>query len=150
MHTAQSAFAYGLNSRPLYATLVQFPVVCFVGTLITDIAYLRTELYLWQSFSAWLLAVGCVLAGVAGIVGLAIFLRDRNVRAAPFAWPYALISLAAALLSVANAFVHSRDGYTAVVPTGLTLSLIVVVLMVVATALGWRRPRRAIIAGEPP
>ena len=56
------------------------------------------------------------------------------------AWPHALVSLAAALLSVVNAFVHSRDGYTAVVPEGLTLSAIVVVLMLIATLLGWNRP----------
>jgi uncharacterized membrane protein len=41
----------------------------------------------------------------------------------------------AVLLSVINAFVHSRDGYTAVVPTGLMLSgLVVVVLLLTAGA----------------
>lgn len=132
---------YGLNSSPLYSTLVQFPVACFVGTLLTDIAYLRTDLYLWESFSVWMLAVGCVFAGLAGIVGLVIFVTDSTVRAARFAWPHALFSVAATLLAVVNAFVHSRDGYTAVVPTGLTLSCVVVLLMLVATALGWRAPR---------
>jgi uncharacterized membrane protein len=34
------------------------------------------------------------------------------------------------LLALTNAFVHSRDGYTAVVPTGLMLSGIVVVVLV--------------------
>jgi uncharacterized membrane protein len=33
------------------------------------------------------------------------------------------------LLSLLNAFVHSRDGYTAVVPTGLTLSALVVAIL---------------------
>lgn len=148
MRTTLADGPYGLNSWPLFSTLVQFPVVCFVGALFTDIAYLRTQLYLWESFSVWLLAVGCVFAGVAGIVGLVIFVRERSVRAAPFSWPYAMTCLAAALLAIVNAFVHSRDGYTAVVPTGLTLSVIVVVLMLVATALGWRAPRRHTLMGE--
>jgi uncharacterized membrane protein len=39
------------------------------------------------------------------------------------------------LLSLLNAFVHSRDGYTAVVPQGLCLSAIVTVLLLV---IGWR------------
>ncbi|HEV7815809.1 MAG TPA: DUF2231 domain-containing protein, partial [Janthinobacterium sp.] len=71
-----------------------------------------------------------------------IFIRDRRVRAAHLAWPHALTSLVAALLSVVNAFVHSRDGYTAVVPTGLTLSCIVVVLMLLATWMGWNHPQQ--------
>jgi uncharacterized membrane protein len=38
----------------------------------------------------------------------------------------------AVLLSLINAFVHSRDGYTAVVPAGVTLSALVVVLLLTA------------------
>jgi uncharacterized membrane protein len=34
------------------------------------------------------------------------------------------------LLALINAFVHSRDGYTAVVPTGLMLSTFVVIVLV--------------------
>jgi uncharacterized membrane protein len=130
-----------LGNRPLYAFLVQFPAVCFTGTLLSDLAYLKTTWFVWETLSIWLLAAGCIMAGVAGIVGMVEFLRNRHVRTARMAWPHALVSLAAALLSVINAFVHSRDGYTAVVPEGLTLSAIVVVLMLVATFLGWNRPR---------
>jgi uncharacterized membrane protein len=36
----------------------------------------------------------------------------------------------AVLFALTNAFVHSRDGYTAVVPTGLMLSALVVVVLV--------------------
>jgi uncharacterized membrane protein len=50
----------------------------------------------------------------------------------------------AVLLSVINVFVHSRDAYTAVVPTGLTLSGIVFVVLLAATSAGWAftSPRR--------
>lgn len=129
-----------LSNRTPYGFLVQFPSVCFVGALMSDLAYLKTTLPMWETFSVWLLAVGCVLAGLAGLVGLAYFLGSPQVRAARLAWPHAMVSLAAALLSVLNAFVHSRDGYTAVVPEGLTLSAIVVVLMVVALFLGRTGP----------
>lgn len=125
-----------LSDRPLYSLLAQFPAVCFVGTLVTDIVYWQTELFQWETFSVWLLAVGCLMAGITGIVGLFTFLTDRRARLWRFAWPHALISLLAALLSVVNAFVHSRDGYTAVVPEGLTLSALVVVLMLVAAVMG--------------
>jgi uncharacterized membrane protein len=39
------------------------------------------------------------------------------------------------LLSLLNAFVHSRDAYTAVVPNGLELSAAVTMILLV---LGWR------------
>jgi uncharacterized membrane protein len=42
----------------------------------------------------------------------------------------------AVLLSVVNAFVHSRDGYTAVVPSGLTLSALVVVVLLFTAWVG--------------
>lgn len=126
-----------LGHTPLYSMLVQFPVVCFTGTLLTDLAYWQTRSYLWETFGVWLLAAGCALAGLAGIVGLVEFVRDRRVRMWKLAWPHALTSLAAAVLSVFNVFVHSRDGYTAVVPDGLTLSVVVVLLMLVAMWMGW-------------
>jgi uncharacterized membrane protein len=40
------------------------------------------------------------------------------------------------LLSLINAFVHSRDGYTAVVPTGLTLSGLVLVIVLLMGLMG--------------
>ena len=129
--------APGLSSRPLYSLLVQFPAVCFVGTLVTDLAYVNTNLFLWETFSIWLLTAGCLVAALAAIIGLVLLLRERHLRAAHMAWPHAITSLAALVLSVFNAFIHSRDGYTAVVPTGLTLSCIVVLLMLLATWMGW-------------
>lgn len=130
---------YGLGTRPVYALLVQFPAVCFIGALVTDLAYWQTALYLWETFSIWLLAAGCVMAGLAGLAALFSLISDRRVRVATLAWPHALTSLIAALLSVINAFVHSRDGYTAVVPTGLTLSIIVALLMVAVAWMGWQQ-----------
>ena len=130
-----------LSDRPLYSLLVQFPVVCFVGALVADVAYWRTELFTGETFSVWLLAAGCAFAGLAGLVGLFEFVRDRRLRSWRLAWPHALTSLLAAVLSVVNVFVHSRDGYTAVVPEGLTLSAIVVVLMLAAAWMGWVTPQ---------
>lgn len=36
-----------------------------------------------------------------------------------------------------NVFVHTRDAWTSVVPTGITLSIIVTVLLLVAGLRGW-------------
>jgi uncharacterized membrane protein len=34
--------------------LVPIPIVCFIGALITDIAYVVTADIMWADFSAWL------------------------------------------------------------------------------------------------
>jgi uncharacterized membrane protein len=47
-----------------------------------------------------------------------------------------LVALAgAALLSLLNVFVHSRDAWTSVVPQGLELSVVVAVCLAI---IGWR------------
>jgi uncharacterized membrane protein len=128
----------GLASQPVYAALVQFPAVCFIGALLTDIAYFRSGNYIWNDFSAWLVAIGCIMAGFAGIAGLITWLHHRHVRTLPLAGLHVAVSLAVLVVAIFNAFVHSRDAY-AVMPTGLILSAIVVVLMLLATWLGWPR-----------
>jgi uncharacterized membrane protein len=47
------------------------------------------------------------------------------------------------LISLLNAFVHSRDAYTAVVPDGLTLSAIVVAVLLLTSWIGAALANRA-------
>jgi uncharacterized membrane protein len=53
----------------------------------------------------------------------------------------------AVFLSLVNAFVHSRDGYTAVVPTGLMLSGLVIVVLVLTALVGRALANRSRIEG---
>ena len=57
--------------------------------------------------------------------------RIRQLRSG---WIHALGNGLVIALSVINVFVHSRDGYTSVVPTGIILSGIVVLIMMIT---GW-------------
>jgi uncharacterized membrane protein len=116
--------------------LVPFPIAFFVGALITDIVYSRTANLSWQYFSIWLISAGLVFGGLAAVAGLVDYFGDRRVRAARPATPHMLVNFAAMLLSLLNAFVHSRDGWTAVVPQGLILSAIVVGLLMISGWLG--------------
>lgn len=136
----------GLASQPAYAALVQFPAVCFIGALITDLAYLDSAMFIWETFSIWLLTAGCIMAGFTGVAALITWLSQRHVRALPYAGLHVVTLIVVLILSIINAFVHSRDGYTAVVPTGLTLSAVVVVLMLIATWLGWPRQQYVAVA----
>lgn len=123
--------------RPIHAMLVPIPIVCFVGTLITDIVYWRTAAMQWANFSVWLLTIGLTVAAFAVLAGLIDFLGDRRIRALRQSWIHVVVNGLALVLSIVNAFVHSRDAYTSVVPTGLILSAIVVVLLVISGWNGW-------------
>jgi uncharacterized membrane protein len=115
--------------HPIHAMLVPIPVVCFVGTLVTDIAYWLTANMQWANFSAWLLSVGLIVSALAVLAGLIDFFGDRRIRRIRTAWIHAAGNAVALVLSIINVFVHSRDAYTSVVPTGLILSAVVVLIL---------------------
>jgi uncharacterized membrane protein len=126
-----------IAKHPIHPMLVPIPIACFVGTLITDIAYYATADIMWADFSAWLLTAGLVMGVLAAIAGLIDFLGNRLIRAQRPAWPHALGNILVLVLSTFNAFIHSRDAWTSVVPTGLILSVIVVLILPVTGWLGW-------------
>ncbi|PSJ56204.1 DUF2231 domain-containing protein [Pseudaminobacter soli (ex Li et al. 2025)] len=105
-----------------------------IAALFTDYMYFSNSLIQWSNFSTWLILGGLVLALVAAI----FLLIDIFVgRAGKIRWlDFALLSVAA-ILSIFNELVHTRDGWTTVVPTGITLSAIVAVLLVIAGFRGW-------------
>jgi uncharacterized membrane protein len=120
--------------RPLHRMLVSFSAAYFAGALVTDIVYWQMPDVLWERFSIWLILAGLVMAGLA-TVAYVIDLAGRGRIERP-AWPRVVGYALAVLLSVVNAFVHSRDGYTAVVPSGLTLSALVVVVLLFTAWVG--------------
>lgn len=145
-HPRSTASVFG---HPIHAMLVPFPVTCFIGAFVTDLAYSRTYNLQWQYFSIWLLTAGLVMGGLAALFGFVDYLGDRRVRRArPAHWHMAL-NLLAWLLSLINAFVHSRDGWTAVVPEGLILSGMVVLLLGVSGWLGQSLVYRHRVGVEP-
>jgi uncharacterized membrane protein len=130
---AGSRFIAASRIRTIHQTLVPFPVAYFTAAFATDLAYWRTAEVMWERFSVWLIAGGLVMAALVAITAVIdlVFARQKP------AWFRALAYMSAMLLSLLNVFVHSRDGYTAVVPTGLTLSVIVVAILVFTVATGW-------------
>ena len=126
-----------IGGHPIHPMLVPFPIVCFVGALCTDIAYARSENLQWANFSAWLLAAGMVMGVLAAIAGLIDFLTHRGIRDQRPAWPHAIGNAIVLLLALFNNFIHSRDGWTSVVPAGLILSAATVAVMLVTGWLGW-------------
>lgn len=126
-----------IAGHPIHPMLVPFPIVCFVGTLITDVAYYATANMIWADFSAWLVTVGVIMGVLAAIAGLIDFFGNRLIRAQRPAWPHVLGNILVLVLATFNVFVHGRDAWTSVVPTGLILSAIVVLILPVTGWLGW-------------
>jgi uncharacterized membrane protein len=120
--------------NPFYALLGSFPIACFIGAFVTDIVYWRSMSFMWETFSVWLLAAGLVAAALAVIVAMIGLIVSRRIRQQGPTRTMALGYVLVIVLSLINVFVHSRDGYTAVVPTGIILSGIVVLIVMV---MGW-------------
>lgn len=113
--------------RPITNMLLPVPVVCFLGVVLTDLAYLGSGGNLvWLDFSSWLLLAGLVLGALAGL-----FLLIDAIRGAATWFSFGLL-LAAWLVELVSMFVHSRDGWTAVAGLGIVLSVIGAVLILVA------------------
>jgi uncharacterized membrane protein len=123
--------------HPIHPMLVPFPIVCFVGALVTDLTYWKTAEMMWADFSAWLLFAGLVMGALAALAGLIDFLGDRLVRESATAWFHMAGNAVVLVLALFNAFVHSRDAWTSVVPTGLILSALTVAVMLFTGWMGW-------------
>lgn len=125
-----------IAGHPIHPMLVPFPIVCFTGTLITDFVYWRTYDIFWGDMSDWLLTFGLIISIFVVIAGLTDFLGERRIRALPQAWIHGIGNAVALILAIFNAFVHTRDAWTSVVPTGLILSLLTVLILLVTVWFG--------------
>ena len=121
--------------RPAFhARVIPAGASLLAAAFVTDLIYWRTPSSQWETVSIWLLTAGLIVAAVSG---LALALDVALRRVAGLSWPRFWALTAAALLSLLNAFIHSRDGYTAVAPTGLALSAAVTLILVFVGLRGW-------------
>lgn len=146
MKIEASPVTTGTESSSLARTMASFPIACFTCALFTDIAYVQTMGMMWADFSDWLLAVGMAGGIIAALVGLVSLARHRSRDRARTVWPVVIGSLLVLAVALLNNFVHSRDAWTSVMPTGLALSAVTVVLIVVTAILdGKANGRRTVI-----
>lgn len=126
-----------IAGHPIHPMLVPIPITCFVGALLTDIAYVASAEIMWANCSAWLLLAGIVFGVLAAIAGLIDFLGNRLVRAQAPAWPHLIGNAVVLILSMVNLMIHMRDGWTSVWPSGLALSALTVLILPITRWLGW-------------
>lgn len=120
---------------PFHPFFVGLGGALLITALFTDLMYSSNSLMQWANFSNWLITGGLFLARIAVIVLIVDFAVGRG---GPIRWlDFAVVGIAA-ILSLVNVFVHTRDAWTSVVPTGVSLSAVVAVLLVFVGWRGWR------------
>lgn len=114
---------------PVFRLVFGLAAACFIVALITDIVYADVPDMQWSNFSMWLITAGLIVAAVAAMIGIVELLVTRPTHWFRAGWALPVGAGAASIVSVFNACVHSRDAYESVVPTGLTLSIVAVVIL---------------------
>jgi uncharacterized membrane protein len=114
--------------------LTSFPVACFSLTVLTDIAYWQTSNLLWLHFSEWLLFAGLVFGTLAGVVAVV-----RRIAGVPGStWLTILGWILVLAVAILNSLIHTADGWTAVIPWGITTSIVMLIVMIAVGFLGRR------------
>jgi uncharacterized membrane protein len=122
-----------INGHPLHPMIVPFPLAALVGALITDITYQATADGFWATASFWLLGFGVVMGLLAGLLGFIDFVTLPPARSRT-GWTHFIGNLLAVLVSGVNCWLRLGDHAAAIMPTGLVLSVIVALILVVT---GW-------------
>ena len=122
--------------HPIHPALVGFPIALFVATLVCDIVYVSNGNSGWAHAAEWLVGFGVITGLLAALFGLVDLLGDRRIRALSVAWIHAGLNLLAVLISLYSFWIRDRWPGARVQPTGLVLSIIVVLLLLVTGWLG--------------
>lgn len=126
--------------HPLHAMLLAFPLPLFLGALLSDFVYWSTYHVQWINFAAWLIAGALLIGAVVVVWSVVELVRSGRARTGRHV-VYVLALLVMWVLGFVNALVHGKDAW-ATMPGGLYLSVIVTLLALVATWIGYSGLRR--------
>jgi len=120
-----------IGGHPIHPMLVQFPIVCFILTLVCDLLYTQghTEL---ATASKWLLLIGLVFAALAAVAGLTDFLGDKRIQGSD-AIKHAAANVTAVVLELVNLLLR-RGNDDFIGSTGVWISAVVVLILLYS---GW-------------
>lgn len=122
-----------IGGHPIHPMLIPFPIVCFIGALVTDIVFLRNGMHGWATASRYLLAVGIVMGLLAALAGLTDFFGDKRIQSSD-AVKHMLANVTAVVLEIINLFLRLNND-AAIGRVGVYLSVIVVLILVYS---GWK------------
>ena len=123
-----------IADHPIHPMLIPFPIVCFVGTLVTDIVYSRNLDPGWATASHWLLGIGLVMAALAAATGLTDYLGDQKLRGLGDALKHMLANVTAVVLELVNLVLRLNNN-DFIASTGVWISGVVVLILLYS---GWK------------
>ena len=122
--------------HPVHGILLAGTLPLFLGGLLSDLAYSSSYQIEWSNFASWLIAGGLVFGGFALLWSIIDLVRAD--RRGGHLLLYTLLLLATWVLGFFNSLTHARDAW-ATMPAGLVLSVIVVLLALASTWIGFAR-----------
>lgn len=126
-----------IAGHPIHPMLIPFPVAFFVATLVCDLVFWRSGNATVATSATWLLGAGILLALLAATAGLTDLLGDRRISNLQDAWWHAGGNIIIVLIELYNWYVRYSEGTSAIVPSGLLLSLIAVAGLLFTGWKGW-------------
>ncbi len=124
-----------IAGHPIHPMLIPFPIAFFVGTFACDLIFWQTNNVAWANATLWLLGAGLVMAALAAVMGLIDVFGDQQIRQLSTVWWHAGANVLVVLVELYNLFSRYHLGSSAIIPTGLVLSLVVVLLLLFS---GWK------------
>src|SRR6476620_5474774 len=92
----------GIVGQPWSSLLLPVPIICFIGALITDLAYDSSGGNLqWLNFSSWLLAAGLMFGAIVTMLMVIDFIRLPQLRSSE-GWAGFALLLAACAVELIN------------------------------------------------
>jgi len=122
-----------IGTHPIHPMLVPFPIVCFIGALVTDIVFLNNHDHGWATASRYLLGIGLVMAALAAVAGLTDFFGEKRIQGSD-AIKHMLANVTAVVLELINLFIRLHSD-PAISKIGIYLSVIVAVILLYS---GWK------------
>jgi uncharacterized membrane protein len=126
-----------IAGHPIHPMLIPFPIAFFVSAFVCDLVFWGTGYPIWATAALWLLGAGLIMAALAAIAGAIELLGDAQIRNLTDAWWHAGGNVVAVVIELFNFFLRYANGTSAVLPTGLVLSLIVVCILLFTGWKGW-------------
>ncbi len=127
----------------LHAVLLAGTVPLFLGVMLSDLAYSSTYEIQWKNFASWLL-VGALVFGGCTLLW-AVIDMFRTATRATMQIIYIALLVVLWLLGFIDALLHAGDAFASM-SAALNLSVIVALLAIAATWLGFSRSHHGVTA----
>lgn len=131
-----SGTAAQIGDHPVHPMLVPLPIGFLTAALISDVVFANTLDVFWAQASYWLILGGLIAGLIASATGLIEILGVQRARRMKMAWIHGLGNLLALAITAINFYLRNDDIADAIVPTGLTLSILTSAIMSVTGWLG--------------